>query len=891
MSAEGAADAVPEGRVSTGTPGLDAMLEGGLVGRRPYLVVGPSGTGKTTLALQFLIDGVRRGERVLLVTMEEPPNEMRVNHRLLGTELLKVEVFDAIPDIMRYERVPFKDIASVRQAVAFGNIPLEIRRSPELTAVEVTMTALEQMLRSEVQRRTYTRVVIDSLTALQYFCMKGFDPVAGAQAFLRFLSDLHATTILTVESPLEDVDTPERMLSRGEVRLFRWELDGRTVRAIGVEKFRGSSHDVRLHPYRIGPQGLDVNLEVTISRDTRQIIEFPRPVEAVPTAVSVSRAAEEVITPLDPLAEEVRDLVLVGAEVTPLRTEIEAARRAAADGDIALARGRLSRANALVIGLSDSLADRMKEAVPAEAPVAEAYQRILQRSEAARAGMPPTKLPPPRLLEVQLEWVLSLLPEVPSLPAAPTAPVPEEQEAPPEPEAPAVPEEVAVDTTSPSTPTPAEAVLVSEAVPDLAEAPATALEAAAPLPPLVTEAGAESPAPIEPSVAPPVPSSDLAEPVAPTPEETPESLLPAGPTLVPPEAPGESPPAGLPLEEIAVPEAVISSPSASSSGSEEGRGPEEVGANLSPGEPPPAAPESPEPPLAPTEAVPSTSIPSIGPAPTVAPEIGAIPSAAPEAGPAPTVEALPSPPPREATVPVRPLREWSPPALPTVPRRPGAPPPVEIPAPIPPPTRAKRPVAPARAQERRPPLPTFPAGLPAAPERHHPLETVRESRTVRRPPAPPPPSAPIGPARVVPASIPVPASHPAPAPAVAPGSTGATPAKRKRKPRVASPRKKPSTGPPAVGLPPLGSPAPRRTETPLPAAGPPASAEGTPPRPTPTRPKRRPARKRKAPPVVVAHPAPAPSSEGGSGSSPPPPLPTPPTPPPSDSSSTEEEHS
>ncbi|HEV2231209.1 MAG TPA: ATPase domain-containing protein, partial [Thermoplasmata archaeon] len=71
--------AVPGGRIPTGNPSLDEILNGGLVGNRPYLIVGPSGTGKTKLALQFLCEGVRRGEKVLLVTLEDPPNEMRVN--------------------------------------------------------------------------------------------------------------------------------------------------------------------------------------------------------------------------------------------------------------------------------------------------------------------------------------------------------------------------------------------------------------------------------------------------------------------------------------------------------------------------------------------------------------------------------------------------------------------------------------------------------------------------------------------------------------------------------------------------------------------------------------------------------------------------------------------
>ena len=242
------------------------MLQGGLLGGRPYLLAGPAGSGKTTLALEFLCEGIRRGERSLLVTLEEPPNECRSNHHGFGPDLERVEVFDAIPDVMHYERVPFKDISMVREVLPFGRVPWLIRRTPELTGVEVTIAALEQILRSEVARCGYPRVVIDSLTALQYFCMKGIDEIDGARSFLRFLSDLKVTTLLTVESPADDISSAERMLARGEIRLFRWDRDRSTVRAIGIEKFRGSGHDIRLHPYRIGPTGLDIDLALTISR-------------------------------------------------------------------------------------------------------------------------------------------------------------------------------------------------------------------------------------------------------------------------------------------------------------------------------------------------------------------------------------------------------------------------------------------------------------------------------------------------------------------------------------------------------------------------------------------------------------------------------------------------
>ncbi len=414
------AESSPEARISTGNPALDTMLEGGLVAHRPYLVIGAAGTGKSTLAIQFLCEGVRRGERVLLVTLEEPPNESRVNHRGLEPALDAVEVFDAIPDVMRYERLPFKDIASVRFAVPFRNVPKSIRLTPELHSVEVTITALQQMLRSEVAHKGYRRVVIDSLTALQYFCMKGFDPVGGAQAFLRFLSDLKVTTILTVESPLEDVDTAERMLARGEIRLFRWELDGQTVRAIGVEKFRGSSHDVRLHPYRIGFQGIDINLLVTISRDTRQIVEpvpLVRPAPAPPPPVS----------PLESLEENVRDFVLVGARLTPVREALQAARSATAVGDRAATETHLARATSLTVDLAASLRSDAEAAVPIAPGAAEAYRRIRARAEAIRVGLPPTRLPDPPALKLELDQLLALIPpdvaprpaETPRVPPAP----------------------------------------------------------------------------------------------------------------------------------------------------------------------------------------------------------------------------------------------------------------------------------------------------------------------------------------------------------------------------------------------------------------------------------------------------------------------------------------
>ena len=65
-------------RISTGLSGLDDILGGGLDPNRLYLIEGTPGSGKTTLALQFLLEGIKRGERVLYITLSESESELRL---------------------------------------------------------------------------------------------------------------------------------------------------------------------------------------------------------------------------------------------------------------------------------------------------------------------------------------------------------------------------------------------------------------------------------------------------------------------------------------------------------------------------------------------------------------------------------------------------------------------------------------------------------------------------------------------------------------------------------------------------------------------------------------------------------------------------------------------
>src|SRR5215210_2382427 len=84
-------------KCGTGIEGLDSVLAGGLPRNRMYLVDGNPGVGKTTMALQFLLEGVRLGERCLYVTLSESERELRVVVARHGWTLAGINVFELMP--------------------------------------------------------------------------------------------------------------------------------------------------------------------------------------------------------------------------------------------------------------------------------------------------------------------------------------------------------------------------------------------------------------------------------------------------------------------------------------------------------------------------------------------------------------------------------------------------------------------------------------------------------------------------------------------------------------------------------------------------------------------------------------------------------------------------
>jgi circadian clock protein KaiC len=226
-------------RIKTGVSGLDDILNGGLPKGHLYLVQGDPGTGKTTLALQFLLEGIRRGERVIYVTLSESRRELEEVARSHGwsTESLQI-----------YEMAPAEDdLSPEAQYTVFH--PSEVELADTVTAI------LEQVDAIQPQR-----VVFDSLSELR---MLARDPLKYRRQILalkRHFSGKNCTVLLLDDRTAEGShDLQLQSIAHGVVMMQSLERDfGIKRRRVEVRKLRGSAYREGYHDYTIETGGISV---------------------------------------------------------------------------------------------------------------------------------------------------------------------------------------------------------------------------------------------------------------------------------------------------------------------------------------------------------------------------------------------------------------------------------------------------------------------------------------------------------------------------------------------------------------------------------------------------------------------------------------------------------
>jgi circadian clock protein KaiC len=223
---------------ATGIPGLDDILCGGLTPFRLYLIEGVPGSGKTTLAMQYLMEGVRNGEPALYVTLSETEEELRAMARSHNWPLDGVTIRELVP--------PEESLQPAEQYTMFH--PAEVELS------ETTRTIL-----SDVERLKPTRLVFDSLSELR---LLAGDPLRYRRQLLalkQFFRGRRCTVLLLDDLTSSGRDLQVQSIAHGvlvlEQLLPEYGADRRRVRVLKHRgrRFRGGYHD-----YLIGTGGLQV---------------------------------------------------------------------------------------------------------------------------------------------------------------------------------------------------------------------------------------------------------------------------------------------------------------------------------------------------------------------------------------------------------------------------------------------------------------------------------------------------------------------------------------------------------------------------------------------------------------------------------------------------------
>jgi circadian clock protein KaiC len=236
------------------------VLHGGLIPARLYLIDGNPGAGKTTLAIQFLRQGVSEGETCLYVTLSETAAELQLGAESHGWDMNGIELVELV----------------AHESDLDGDADITMYHPSEVELTETTRKILEAVERIKPQR-----MVLDSLSELRLLAQNSLRYRRQILALKQFFSGRQCTVLLLDDRTAQGPDLQLQSIAHGVISLdHRSPRYGPSLRQLEVVKFRGSDFRTGYQDVALRRGGLEVFPRLTASE---HVMDYAR--ETVPSGV------------------------------------------------------------------------------------------------------------------------------------------------------------------------------------------------------------------------------------------------------------------------------------------------------------------------------------------------------------------------------------------------------------------------------------------------------------------------------------------------------------------------------------------------------------------------------------------------------------------------------